>query len=170
MFFGRVATDTGANMARAKGDTRHTACEHDDVTVLLRSRGLRPTKARCRLLAHLRSTKLHPSAEEITGSLREDGMDVGVATVYQNLNRLVDAGLVRRLSSTDGRSRFDADMAVHDHAVCESCGRIVDVDLESGTRTALDRAAATEKELGTWLLTRTTVEVHGLCPECRRLH
>ncbi|MBE0417221.1 MAG: transcriptional repressor [Coriobacteriia bacterium] len=154
-------------MARAATGIRHAECERDDVTVLLRSRGLRPTKARCRLLAHLLSTKLHPSAEEITGSLRGEGMEVGVATVYQNLNRLVDAGLVRRLSGSDGRSRFDADISAHDHAVCESCGRITDLELEPGVKRALDRATAGEKDLGQWLLTRTSVEVRGLCPECR---
>jgi len=134
---------------------------------LLHSRGLRTTKARVQLLTHLLGTTAHPSAEQITAGLREAGVEVGVATVYQNLNRLVDAGLVRRMSGSDGRSRFDADMSPHDHAVCESCGRIADVDLEPGVRRALDRATAGDRHLETWLLTRTAVEVHGLCPECR---
>jgi Fur family transcriptional regulator, peroxide stress response regulator len=148
-------------------ETRHAGCESGDVTTLLRARGLRPTKARCRLLEHLVSTKRHPSAEEITASLRAEGVEVGVATVYQNLNRLVETGLVRRMSGSDGRARFDADMSAHDHAVCESCGRIADLDLEPGVKRALDRATAGKKDLDAWLLTRTSVEVHGVCPECR---
>lgn len=153
-------------MALARG-TSHAGHETDDVTALLRARGLRPTKARCCLLEHLLSTKQHPSAEEITASLRGEGIEVGVATVYQNLNRLVEAGLVRRLSGNDGRSRFDADMSSHDHAVCESCGRIADLDLEPGVKRALDRATAGERDLDAWLLTRTSVEVYGVCPRCR---
>jgi Fur family transcriptional regulator, peroxide stress response regulator len=147
--------------------TRHAGCEPGDVITVLRARGLRPTKARCRLLEHLLSTRSHPSAEEITASLRAEGAEVGVATVYQNLNRLVEAGLVRRMSGSDGRTRFDADMSAHDHAVCESCGRIADLDFEPGVKRALDRATAGERDLDTWLLTRTSVEVRGLCPECR---
>jgi len=153
-------------MARAT-ETSHAGQQTDDVTALLRARGLRPTKARSLLLKHLLSTKQHPSAEEITASLRGEGIDVGVATVYQNLSRLVEAGLVRRLSGQDGRSRFDADMSAHDHAVCESCGRIADLALEPGVKHALDRATAGEKDLDEWLLTRTSVEVHGVCPRCQ---
>ena len=154
-------------MARAAAQTKHVGREPGDITALLRARGLRPTKARIQLLTHLLGTTAHPSAEQITASLRTEGVGVGVATVYQNLNRLVDIGLVRRLSGSDGRSRFDADMSAHDHAVCDSCGRIADLGLEPGVRRALERATADEKDLGTWLLTRTSVEVHGLCPECR---
>ncbi|MDF1542811.1 MAG: Fur family transcriptional regulator [Anaerosomatales bacterium] len=154
-------------MARTAAQAKPIGREPDDITVLLRAHGLRPTNARVQLLAHLFGTTAHPSAEQITASLREVGVGVGVATVYQNLNRLVDAGLVRRMSGSDGRSRFDADMSAHDHAVCDSCGRIADVDLEPGVRRALDRATAGDRHLDTWLLTRTAVEVHGLCPECR---
>lgn len=155
-------------MARAAAsDNRRASCDDDEVVALLRAHGLRPTKARCQLLGHLRSTDLHPSAEEIASRLRAEGSEIGVATVYQNLNRLVESGLVVRLSGADGRSRFDADMATHDHAVCESCGRIVDVALDEDARHVIDRASASEPHLDAWVLTRTTVEMRGVCPECR---
>jgi Fur family transcriptional regulator, peroxide stress response regulator len=151
----------------AGGSGSAAGCERD-TTALLRAQGLRPTRARCELLAHLRSTDRHPSAEEITSTLRDEGIGIGVATVYQNLSRLVDVGLVRRLSGTDGRSRYDADMAPHDHAVCDSCGRIVDIDLDPRAKHAVDRATAAEPHVSGWLVTRTTVELRGLCPDCRR--
>lgn len=152
----------------AAGRTGPAAGCGQDTTALLRAQSLRPTKARCELLAHLRSTDRHPSAEEITAALRGEGTQIGVATVYQNLNRLVDVGLVRRFSGTDGRSRYDADMAPHDHAVCDSCGRIADIDLDQRVKHAIDRASAAEPHVSEWLVTRASVELRGLCPDCRR--
>ena len=149
------------------GAPRVPGCEHD-VAAVLKAEGLRPTKARCQLLAYLRSTDRHPSVEEITSTLRSEGAEIGVATVYQNLNKLVDAGLVRRFSGPDGRSRFDGDLAAHSHAVCESCGRVVDLELDTGTRRVIDRVSTTDTPLSQWLVTGTSVEVRGLCPGCRR--
>jgi len=154
-------------MSRTAGTSDHTAASERDAAAALRSKGLRPTRARCLLLTYLWSTDRHPTAEEITSALRTDGAEIGVATVYQNLNRLVDAGLVLRLSGTDGRSRFDADVSPHDHAVCESCGRIVDIDIDSRAKRAIDRAGAQGPQVSEWLVTRTSVEMRGLCPVCR---
>lgn len=142
-------------------------CAQVDIDDLLRSHGLRPTKARRLLLAHLKSTTRHPSAEEITDQLRRDGVGIGVATVYQNLSRLVDAGLLIRLSGSNGCSRYDADVSSHDHAVCERCGRVADFDPGPRVRNALEEVSPCETGLGEWSLTRTSVEMLGICPECR---
>ncbi len=153
-------------MSRTAGTGRDTAVYDQDVTAALRARGLRPTSARCLILSYLRSTDSHPSAEQITAALRETGAEIGVATVYQNLNRLVDTGLVLRLSGADGRTRFDADVAPHGHAVCDSCGRIVDIEVDPRTKRAIDRASIEGPQ--EWFVTRASVELRGLCPACRR--
>lgn len=155
-------------MAReSKGTASRSPIHHEDVAELLRSRGLRPTRARRQLLTYLASTDRHPSAEEITGELRAEGVEIGVATVYQNLSRLVDAGLALRLCGADGRARYDADTSAHDHAACDTCGRIIDLELDPGVRSALRRIPAISNESGEWLVTRTSVELRGVCPECR---
>lgn len=146
--------------------TESHECEHD-VAVALRAHGLRPTRARCQLLLHLRSTDRHPSAEEITASLRDEGSDVGVATVYQNLNRLVEAGLLRRFKGADGRSRFDADVSAHSHAVCDSCGRMADIEIGEDVARTLDLTSSGDERAPGWLLTHAAVELRGVCPGCR---
>ncbi|MDZ4179179.1 MAG: transcriptional repressor, partial [Coriobacteriia bacterium] len=87
--------------------------------------------------------------------------------VYQNLNKLADAGLVQRLAGPDGRTRFDADLSDHDHIVCDSCGKVRDFDLAPASRRALQRAATGDPGIGSWSVFRTAIELHGLCPECR---
>ncbi|HET6498565.1 MAG TPA: Fur family transcriptional regulator [Coriobacteriia bacterium] len=134
----------------------------------LRARGLRPTRARCHVLAHLRSSECHPCAEEITLALRDEGHEVGAATVYQNLNRLVESGLVSRVTGVDGRLRFDAELAPHDHAVCQSCGRIADVAIESRVKRVVDRVTIDGPHVSGWLIKGAHVQVSGVCPECRR--
>ncbi|MDP2401945.1 MAG: Fur family transcriptional regulator [Actinomycetota bacterium] len=155
-------------MAAPIAKPRSTAsCDQASISEALMRVGLRPTRARCGILAHLLGSDVHPNAEEITAGLRSDGIAVGVATVYQNLNKLADAGLVHRLAGPDGRTRFDADLSDHDHIVCDSCVKVRDFDLAPASRHALHRAAAGDAATGSWLISRTTIELHGLCPECR---
>lgn len=155
-------------MTRSRTVSSPTAHEYEQgIADELRARGLRPTRARCHVLAHLRSSECHPSAEEITLALRDEGHGVGVATVYQNLNRLVESGLVSRVTGVDGRLRFDAEPAPHDHAICQSCGRIADVAIESRVKRAVDRATVSEPHVSGWLVNSAFIQVSGVCPECR---
>ena len=52
---------------------------------------------------------------------------VSLRTVYQALNDLVDLGEVQAVSVGNGATRFDPNMANHDHFVCRRCGRVYDV-------------------------------------------
>lgn len=74
-----------------------------------------------------------------------------LATVYNALDALCEAGLCQRLPTHVGGCRFDAECADHVHAALP-CGRIVDVPDELGRRllTALpdDLLAEAERRLG----------------------
>ncbi len=73
----------------------------------------------------LRSTKSHPTAEELQRLVP----GTSTATIYNTLEALCDAGLCSRLSSTSGAARYDADMSDHLHVVLES-GKVIDVPEE----------------------------------------
>jgi Fur family ferric uptake transcriptional regulator len=49
------------------------------------------------------------------------------ATVYRVLESLVRDGLLRRVSTTGGAGRFDANLTPHQHLICRVCGRMTDV-------------------------------------------
>lgn len=94
----------------------------------IRSRGMRVTPERLALLEEIYRQHGHIDAEEILAGLRDSGQKVSRATVYRNLELLVDAGLVQRQRL--GRNRFLYEHVhagqSHDHLACRDCGRVVE--------------------------------------------
>ena len=87
------------------------------------------SRQRERILETLRGTKSHPTAAWVYDELKREFPGLSLGTVYRNLGILKDQGLVRILQSGSTFDRFDADTRAHYHFVCESCGRVDDVDM-----------------------------------------
>jgi Fur family transcriptional regulator, peroxide stress response regulator len=130
----------------------------------LRARGLRLTGPRRVVLEVVRGTDTHPTAEWIHGMVRRRLPQVSLGTVYRNLRRLVDAGLVNELPGP--HARFDANVSEHHHFTCTACGRIVDV---AGTVVRPQaRALAARIGAATGLgITHQRIEFYGRCLRCR---
>jgi len=134
----------------------------------LRTRGIRRTRARLQILGLLAERHDHPTAEQIAGALGERGERIGVATLYQNLNKLVENGVIGRIKGLDGLMHFDANTAPHHHLVCQRCGRIVDVEIERLLPAmGLPRCPHTGEPLHDWSLQGVQIELKGVCPDCR---
>ena len=50
-------------------------------------------------------------------------------TIYNTLNALVNANLVRVITIEDNETRYDATTENHGHFKCESCGEIFDFNI-----------------------------------------
>lgn len=134
----------------------------------LRERGLRPTKARLRILRELVGRQDHPSAEALLESLRGSGEPLSTATLYQNLNAMADAGLIRRFSGAEGVMRFEANLDPHHHLVCARCGRVLDAFVDEEQLRRLQPVdVVTGEPIAGWELQTVQLEVQGLCPVCR---
>lgn len=93
---------------------------------------LRCTRQREALFEALRAAKTHPTADELYRMLSRDGTrGMSRATVYNTLDTLCEVGLVRRMPTTSGICRFDADTSDHLH-VRVGDGEIRDVPLALG--------------------------------------
>ena len=57
----------------------------------------------------------HPTAEEIFDLAARECPGLSLGTVYRNLNSLVDAGRVRRVSIPGKADRFDHTLGWHSH-------------------------------------------------------
>lgn len=108
----------------------------------------------------LRSTKSHPSADWVYARCREKLPGIGLATVYRNLEALVEQGRAIKINVAQGKDRYDADTSPHSHIVCPVCGRICDCETDSAVAEALDRECAARGHRG-WSLVFT----HA-CPGC----
>ncbi len=103
---------------------------HSTAVEKIAEAGLRPTTARVAILESLEHTRDHPTADELTLRLARGGHRIGRATVYQNLDKLVEAGVIASLSAGDGLRRYDATLEPHQHFICSDTGRIYDVHVD----------------------------------------
>ena len=79
------------------------------------------------ILSCLRMTDLHPSAEMIHEMLQQDHPDISLATVYRNLSRFKNQGIIQSLGTVNGIERFDANTEPHVHFICNSCASVLDL-------------------------------------------
>ena len=93
--------------------------------------GLKFSRQREAVLVYLRSTKSHPTAEQIYQKVRQEFPKISLGTVYRNLNLLADHGEIIRLNCGDGVEHFDAMTEPHNHFICRHCGSVKDLEFFS---------------------------------------
>jgi Fur family peroxide stress response transcriptional regulator len=113
------------------------------------------------VLQVIRESESHLTASEIFEAARRRRPTISYATVYNSLRYLKEAGLVQEISFGNGASRYDGLMERHDHAICTSCGKLVDIDLK--LTDDLMKAAARRSRFKPESLHLT---LRGLCPDC----
>ena len=97
----------------------------------LREAGLRVTLPRVTVLSTLERMHGHRSADEVLAALRESGIDLGRASVYNILNDFVRTGLVMVADVGPGRTMYELTNDWHAHFVCSDCGKVFDVPAAS---------------------------------------
>jgi len=93
----------------------------------LRRLGLRATAPRLAVLTVLGEVGGHQSADDLVLALRRAGYPHARTTVYNALQDLARAGLVREAPVAAGALRYEADTEPHQHFVCRNCGVILNV-------------------------------------------
>ncbi|KIO65441.1 hypothetical protein B4065_2575 [Caldibacillus thermoamylovorans] len=129
----------------------------------LKVSGVRITPQRHAILEYLINSMAHPTADEIYKALEGKFPNMSVATVYNNLRVFKDVGLVKELTYGDSSSRFDFTTHDHYHAICESCGKIVDFQYPG-----LDEVEQFASHVTGFKVSHHRLEVYGLCPDCSK--
>lgn len=89
------------------------------------------SKQRDMIKAFLIGRKDHPTADVIYMNVRQQNPNISLGTVYRNLTLLADIGEIQRLRLGDGVDHFDADISCHYHFVCNDCGSVIDLEMDS---------------------------------------
>ena len=106
----------------------------------------------------------HFNADQLIDEMKQDGYHVSRATVYRTLNKLVDAGLLRRLD-IGPRTHYKHDYGYpqHDHLICETCHKMI--EFQHAAMDALLRDVC--QEHGFQMQGHSFV-VRGVCADCNR--
>lgn len=92
----------------------------------LKNAGLKATTPRLKVLELFERTSVrHLTAEDVYRMLMQEGMDVGLATIYRVLTQFEHAGLLKRHHFESDRAVFEINEGQHhDHLVCLQCGKV----------------------------------------------
>ena len=138
-----------------------TAGQTPAIAEELRGAGLRVTAARVALLDAVRAGD-HLGVEAIAAGVRDRIGQVSLQAVYDALNALTQAGLVRRIEPAGSPARYEGRLRDnHHHLVCRSCGSVADVDCAVGHAPCL----APSDDHG-FAIDEAEVTYWGLCPGC----
>lgn len=89
----------------------------------------RNTKQRAYVLESVRTLCGHPTSADVYEAVRKKHDKISRATVYRNLDVLVDKGEIARIEVPSGAARYDAGLIPHYHLRCRGCGQILDVEM-----------------------------------------
>lgn len=121
------------------------------------------TKQRHSVLRVIRESDKHLTANEVFDDARRLLPGISFATVYNSLRYLKNEGLIGEIRFGTGAKLYDRKLTRHDHAICNDCGKLVDLEfpLPDGL---LEEASSLSNFVG------ATIEltVRGLCPECSK--
>lgn len=123
---------------------------------------IRYSKKREAIYDMLASTNIHPSAEWIYRSLKNDYPDLSLGTVYRNLSKFKEDGSIISVGFVEGQERFDGNTAPHCHFICRKCGAVIDMH-ELKPDTDLNEAAS---KLYGFKIESHDLVFHGLCEKC----
>lgn len=132
----------------------------------IRKAGLKVTSPRVKILEMLENRSdadRHLTAEDVFKTLLQEGVEIGLATVYRVLTQFETAGLVKRHHFEGGNSIFELESGSHhDHIVCVKCGQVEEF--------SDDLIEQRQKEIATSLnfkLTDHSLCLYGLCVKCQ---
>ncbi|MDQ3786901.1 MAG: transcriptional repressor [Actinomycetota bacterium] len=127
----------------------------------LRAVSLRVTRPRLAVLAALRDNP-HIDTQTVIELVRADLPAVSHQAVYDVLQALTDAGLVRRIQPAGATARYESRVGDnHHHVVCRSCGAIADVECAVGHAPCL-----TASDDHGFVVDEAEVVYWGTCPDC----
>lgn len=97
---------------------------------ILREKDLKVTPQRLEVLRYLDENRVHPTADDIYRALRSRNPSLSKTTVYNVLDVLNKYDLVDVLTISGTEARYDLKGSFHQHFLCKSCGRVIDIDVE----------------------------------------
>ena len=117
------------------------------------------TKQRALIKNIVLNSHAHLSAQQIFDLAKEEMPTIAMATVYNNLNALEEAGEIKKMRASGRLDLFDGCLEPHDHLICSRCGQIEDIKVK-GVLTFLHSAEQADAE-------DYELNVYHTCSDCK---
>lgn len=130
------------------------------IRIILKKKGACMTKQRQLVLSIVNESEDHLTAEEIFIEAKNRITSIAFATIYNNLNVLVNEKYIARVKSPGNPDRFDKLTVPHEHVVCDYCGHIMDVHVPEIKKMLEQRLKLS--------LTSFSLDMHYVCDSCKQ--
>lgn len=120
------------------------------------------TKQRSAVLRAVLESEKHLTAGEVFDDARRFLPGISFATVYNSLNYLKKEGLIGEIRFGTNANLYDRKLTPHDHAICNKCGKLVDLELFLPNKLLAEAAERSKFEVKS-----IEVTLRGLCPDCK---
>ena len=108
------------------------------------------------------NTRQHLCADEVLFRAKKINSRLGIATVYRNLNFLVDEGRISKFRDVNQGYIFESNTEKHYHFQCQTCGALYDLPIKYNSN--LDDMI--NKELQLEIKTHESM-FFGKCKKCQ---
>ncbi len=136
----------------------------EDIIKKLKDKGCKITPQRRAVIQSLAKLAKFPTALELCNDIRQANPEIGLDTVYRNLNLLADMGVVNQIN-LPGKDTKVFELALgkhHHHLVCLGCGKANCLDYCPVDEQELQKAAGSKFEI-----VGHSLELYGYCQKCR---
>ena len=85
---------------------------------------------RLAIYSYLDKHRNHPTVDKIYSDLIAEYPMLSKTTVYNTLKLFTEKGVVQEVIIEDGEMRYDANITLHAHFKCNSCGAVHDIFMD----------------------------------------
>lgn len=115
------------------------------------------------VLNALKDNVVHPTADYLYSVIKKEHPSVGIATVYRNLNKMAECGVIKKIDGLEESAHYDHNTHEHYHFICEKCKKVFDVSAD----VAPELVAKAEEENG-FKVNSYDITFKGICQECSK--
>ncbi|MBH5330378.1 ferric iron uptake transcriptional regulator [Eikenella sp. S3360] len=133
----------------------------------LKGSGLKVTGPRLKILDLFEThAEEHLSAEDVYRILLDEGVEVGVATIYRVLTQFEQAGILLRHHFESGKSVYELNKGDHhDHIVCVKCGKVTEF-----LNPTIENLQGKIAEENGYRIVDHALYLYGVCSTCQQKH
>ena len=127
---------------------------------LLREKHIKVTPQRLSIVEELYG-HIHMSIEELFSEIKKKFPAVSLATIYKNINTMMDKGFISEVQIPNQKSKYELVKPSHSHVVCQKCGKVEDISLD------LDSIAHKVANMTHYQINEEALVFSGICPACK---
>jgi Fe2+ or Zn2+ uptake regulation protein len=137
----------------------------NDIKEILVKNGISPSYHRLRIYEYLVNNHIHPTADMIYADVIKNIPTLSRTTIYNTLKTFTEKGLISSITIEDNEVRYDADISLHGHFKCISCGALYDIDVD---HLHVEKKLIINKKINGHLITEKHIYFKGICKKCQK--